>query len=1020
MMRVRLGPRDIEELVETLRTSIHGEVRFDRSSQGLYAVDASNYRAAPLGVVVPRDEADVFRALLACRDVGVPVLPRGAGTSLAGQACNVAVVLDFSKYMNQVLELIPERSVARVQPGALLDSLNAHAGRHGLRFGPDPASHAYCTVGGMLGNNACGARSLYSEQAGPGARTEHHVEAMQVVTYDGVSMSVGPTSEHELDATLQAGGRKADVYRKLRDLRDRYANVIRREIPTLPRRVSGFNLQALLPESGFNVAQALVGTEGTCVTILSATLRLSQQLPERALVVLGYPSIFEAADHIATVREWSPLGCQAISEQLVTAAKPKLAHRRHLTALPPGGAWLLVEFGGDEPQAVVARAQAFSEYLSQQSSAPTARVVADPQTGQGLWALAEAGLGVTAMAAGSTDAWPGWEDSAVPPAALPDYLRGLQSLLQRYGYRSALFGHFAQGCVHGRIDFDFQSSAGLELYKSFTREAAELVSHYGGTLSGGHGDGQARGDLLRSMYSRELLEAFNAFKAAWDPDDKMNPGKVVAPKPRDADLRLGLDYHPWQPHHYYAYSQDHGSLAHATLRCVGIGKCRQEEGGTMCPSYMVTREEKHSTRGRAHLLYEMLQGEVITRGWESQEVKEALDLCLACKACKSECPTQVDLATLKSEFMAHYYQEKFRPRQTWAFGLAPWWAHAASVAPRAINALLRAPGTGRLAKWVTGTAPQRVFPNFAPTTFRAWFRRQKPGQGRDVILWPDTFNNYFAPQTLAAAVEVLAHAGCAVRIPEQSLCCGRPFYDYGFLEHAKRGWRAILDALEPDIQAGTPLVGLEPSCVAAFRDELVNLFPDDTRAHRLKAQTYTLSEWLGALDGFEVPQLARRALVHAHCHDEAVLGFDRALELVERMGLDVYKPRSGCCGMAGAFGYERGEKYSVSVAAGERVLLPAVRAMADAALIITDGFSCRDQIRQATDRTALHLAEAMQLALHADAFAGDGRRPEQQHAELTPKGLQVRARGDAKPRAAGWALGAASLGAALWWTLAGL
>ncbi|HXR64333.1 MAG TPA: FAD-linked oxidase C-terminal domain-containing protein, partial [Ktedonobacteraceae bacterium] len=546
------------------------------------------------------------------------------------------------------------------------------------------------------------------------------------------------------------------------------------------------------------------------------------------------------------------------------------------------------------------------------------------------------------------------------------YLRDLRDMMNRYGYTSALYGHFGEGCVHTRINFDLTSRAGISKFRSFMEEAADLVVSYGGSISGEHGDGQSRGELLPKMYGEELVQAFREFKAIWDPAGRMNPGKVIDPYRLDENLRLGPTYNPPHLKTHFQFPQDEGNFATATLRCVGVGKCRRTEGGTMCPSYMVTREEKHSTRGRTHLLFEMLQGEVLRDGWRDQQVKEALDLCLACKGCKSDCPVNVDMATYKAEFLSHYYQGRLRPRSAYAMGLIYWWARVASALPRLANFATQAPILRTFARWAAGVAPQRRMPIFASRTFKHWFNQRVPrnsGQPQ-VMLWPDTFNNYFHPEVAIAAVDVLEAAGYQVIIPEQTLCCGRPLYDHGMLSTAKRLLRQILAALHPQIAAGVPLVGLEPSCVAVFRDELLNLFPTDENARRLSKQTFLLSEFFAQkVPQYQPPKLRRKALVQGHCHHKATTGMGTEMDILRRLGLDIEIPEAGCCGMAGSFGFEK-EHYDLSMQCGERALLPAVRAAASETLIVADGFSCQEQITQATRRQPLHLAQVIQLALN--------------------------------------------------------
>jgi Fe-S oxidoreductase len=500
---------------------------------------------------------------------------------------------------------------------------------------------------------------------------------------------------------------------------------------------------------------------------------------------------------------------------------------------------------------------------------------------------------------------------------------------------------------------------------------------YGGSISGEHGDGQSRAELLPKMFGPELVQAFREFKAAWDPEWKMNPGKLIEPYRLDENLRLGVAYAPWEPKTNFRFAADHGSLAEATLRCVGVGKCRREEGGLMCPSYRVTHEEEQSTRGRAHLLWEMTQGEVIRDGWRSEEVKKSLDLCLACKGCKSDCPVGVDVATYKSEFLSHYYEGRLRPRSAYAFGNIDLWARVASRAPGLVNLTTQLPFLRDIAKLLAGIPRQRSIPAFAPESFKAWFHGRRRGEPKPnvsapaVLLWPDTFNSYFRPDTAKAAVGVLEAAGFRVVVPRANLCCGRPLYDHGMLDRAQALLLRILDELSPEIEAGIPVIGLEPSCVAVFRDELVNLFPHDERAQVLSRQTFLLSEFLEIhAKDFPLPQFNRKALLHGHCHHKSIMKMTAEEAVLRRLGIDFQSPAPGCCGMAGSFGFES-DKYDISVAVGELELLPAVRKAPPDWLIVADGFSCREQIAQGTNRQALHLAEVLQLALAANEDRGD-------------------------------------------------
>jgi FAD/FMN-containing dehydrogenase/Fe-S oxidoreductase len=954
------------ELEKELKRAVKGEVRFDRGSRALYTSDGSNYRQIPIGLVVPRDEDDVIAAVAACRKYGAPVLPRGAGTSLAGQTCNVAVVLDFTKYMNKILEIDVAGQFARVQPGVVLDTLRNRAEKNQLTFGPDPSTHSRCTLGGMIGNNSCGTHSLLA------GKTVDNVIELRILLYDGTQITVGAINgEADLESIIKQGGRRGEIYSRLRDIRDQYAELIRAKYPNIPRRVSGYNLDQLLPENGFNVAKALVGTEGTCMIVLEAKLRLIQSPQHRSLVCLGYPDTFSAADHVPEILPLNPIGLEGFEGSIVDGLKKKKAP--HLELIPEGRGFMLVEFGSNDPAMADAAAQQLVDQLNRSADPPNIRVYTKAEA-RHVWKLRESGPRAAAAAPGMPPEWEGWDDAAVPPEKLGKYLRDIRKLLDEYHYHAAFYGHFGHGCIHMRVSFDLQSEQGIRNYGEFVERAADLVVSYGGSLSGEHGDGQSRAALLPKMFGPELIRAFGEFKSTWDPDNKMNPNKVVNAYLPTENLRLGADYKPHDPKTYFKFPDDDGSFAKAGLRCIGLGECRKQDSGSMCPSYMVTLEEEHSTRGRAHMLFEVLQGEVIDDGWKDENVKKALDLCLACKACKSECPTNVDVATYKAEFLAHYYEENSRPLHAYAFGMIDRWAKLASHTPRLANFFSSAPIFKQIMQGILHLAPQRKMPQFATATFQSWARKHKVaditgsapaahanGKG-DIILWADTFNNYFHPDTSRAALEVLQSAGFNVMVPQIHLCCGRPLYDFGLLNEAKEYLEQVMSVLTKQIVAGIPIVVLEPSCASVFRDELRNLFPHDARAAKLRSQTFLLSEFLERYAPEFAPQLSSKILLHGHCHHKSIMGIGAEESVLKKTGADLQSIDSGCCGMAGPFGFEK-EKYEVSQAVGERVLLPAVRNTPENALIVSDGFSCREQIHQATGRRALHLAEALQLAL---------------------------------------------------------
>lgn len=957
------------QLTQDLADAIEGEVRFDAGSRALYANDASNYRQPPIGVTIPRSTEDVIAIQRICHAHGVPILSRGAGTSLSGETVNHAVVMDHSKYLNDI-NIDAANQQVTVQPGAINDKVNRALGPYGLVFPPDPSTHEWCTIGGNIGNNSCGIHSVQAQCYGHGPRTCDNVAALEVLTYDGAHMTLKDGySEEEIDAIIAKDDRQGTIFTQLKALRDKYASRIREYYPSiehLPRRVSGYNLDDLLPERGFNLASALCGTEGTCVTILHATLKLTRDVKHRTLMVVGFDSVEHGGDHVPLIIDAKPIALEAIDKELFEYETEQHMHAHSLEQLPKGDAYLLIQFGGEDAEDNRAQAKALMAKLKDTPHPPKDhKIIEDEDLANNIWAVRKAALGATAFPPNQKPHWPGWEDSAVPPEKVGDYVRDLKKLYKKYDYHGPMYGHFGQGCIHSRVDFDLQTEDGVKTYRAFAEEAADLVVSYGGSLSGEHGDGQARGELLERMYGAELIEAFREFKRIWDPQWKMNPGKVIDPYRLDENLRM-VNYHPGPVTTTFQFLKEGGSFAKVAYRCVGVGKCRSDSG-TMCPSYMVTREEKYSTRGRGRLLFEMMQGDVIKDGWQSEEIQESLDFCLACKGCKGDCPVSVDMATYKAEFLSHYHAPGAhrRPLNHYAFGFIDRWSRLASKIPALTNFLSHAPLLGALGKSIASMPQQRQVPVYAPQTFKVWFA-QRPvvnEQATPVMLWADTFSNHFYPETAQAATKVLEAAGYRVLIPPQGLCCGRPLYDFGMLDDAKAYLERVMNVLSAQIDAEMPIIGLEPSCISVFRDELTNLFPEDKRAQRLSKNSLMLSEFLiDRATDYQPPRLARRALVHGHCHHKAIMGLEAEKTLLDRMELDYDLPDAGCCGLSGAFGFER-DHYDVSMAVGERVLLPKVREAQADTLIISNGFSCREQIQHATHRRPLHIAEVLYLAL---------------------------------------------------------
>lgn len=944
-----LPGNDTAALARELRGAVRGEVAFDAAARALMTMDASNYRRVPLGVVAPRDAADVAAALAVCRAHGVPVVPRGGGTSIAGQATGTGVVLDFTRYMRAITELDPDARTAVVQPGVVLDDLRAAAGVFGLTFGPDPSTHSRCTLGGMIANNSCGSHSV------AWGTTADNIYNLSVLLYGGG------------DELRLGQGWQGDAPEGLRALVNGNLALLRTGFPELPRRISGYAMDALLPENGVNLTRAFCGSEGTLGVVSEATVRLVEAPRARALAVLGYADESAAAEAAPALLPYGPLTVEGMAEDLVPENERKL--------LPRGAAWLFVEMGGDTPAEALSRA----ESLVKAAQAYDGTVVTEPAEQRALWRIREDASGTATRMPDGSEAWPGWEDCAVPPARLGAYLRDFRSLLAEHGLRGTPYGHFGDGCIHVRIDFDLLSETGVRRFRAFSEEQAELVVAHGGSLSGEHGDGQARAELLPKMYGNELVALFGRFKDVWDPSGGMNPGMLARPARLDENLRFAvLPEHPVDV--TFAYPHDGGDFSAAVRRCVGVAKCRTElasGAGVMCPSFRATGEEQHSTRGRARLLHEMLAGEVVTDGWRSQEVREALDLCLSCKGCRSDCPVGVDMATYKAEFLHHHYRGRIRPAAHYAMGWLPVWLRAAAPLAGVLRHASRVRPLTALAKRLGGIAPERDLPTLAPSTFRSWWRaRDRAGRERSpeaaattVVLWPDTFTNHLSPDVGRAAVRVLEAAGLRVAMPPRQLCCGLTYVSTGQLDRARAVMRRTLDGMER--AAGLPVVVLEPSCAAALKTDLPELLPDDPRAAVLASSVRTFAQTLEEYaPNWQPPRIDRRIAGQTHCHQHAVLGDAAEQRLRERAGL-TGTLSGGCCGLAGNFGFERGH-YDVSVACAEEQLLPSVRDAPRGTELLADGFSCRTQLEQLAGRRARHLAEVLAEGLDRRPVTGQG------------------------------------------------
>ncbi|MBW8485895.1 FAD-binding and (Fe-S)-binding domain-containing protein [Actinomadura parmotrematis] len=917
--------------------------RRDAATRAAYSGDASVFRRVPAAVAEPRTVDDLARLLAA----GGPVTMRGGGTSIAGNAIGRGLVVDTSRHLTAITALDPDARTATVRPGTVLDDLRAAAAPYGLTFGPDPSTHARCTLGGMIGNNACGSHSV------AWGTTADNVVALRLLLPDGRALHAtrGGSGDDRIDDAL-------------RRLRDSHLAPLRTELGRFPRQVSGYGLHHLLPERGFDVAKALVGSEGTCAVFTEATVRLVPVPAARALAVLGFPDVFAAAEVAPRAAAAGALTVEGMAADLLTALRAQPGRGGAGADLPPGGAWLYCEVGGVTPSEAREAAHALAVTLG----APAHVVVDDPVRTRALWWIREAGAGIVTRLPDGGEAWPGWEDSAVPPERLGSYLRELYDLMRAHGLRGVPYGHFGEGCLHLRLDFALDDPRGVGRYRAFMEDAAGLVVAHGGSVSGEHGDGRTRGELLSRMYSPELMRAFAAFKRIFDPEGRLNPGVLVDPEPFDLDLRPGpgRDALPVTPVH--ALSRDGGSLAAAVDRCAGVGACRTLHTGAMCPSFKATRDEVHSTRGRARVLAELLRGASLPDGWRSTAARDALDLCLSCKACASECPVNVDMATYKAEFLHRHYARRPRPLAHYSMGWLPLWSRLATASPRAAraaNAALRVPAIAAAAKRAAGVEPRRDMIRFAAPTLRAWLRERGPSArgGSPVVLWPDTFTDLHEPGAGRAAVEVLEALGHRVLVPPRAVCCGLTWHSTGQLKVARSVLRRSLDVLRPALEAGLPVVGLEPSCTVMLREEAPELLPGEPLAALLAARTVTLAELVDRHEGpWPFGRLDAAAVAQVHCHQEAKGSYTADLSVLARLGVDPDVVAAGCCGLAGNFGFEPGH-WDVSQACADRELYPKVNAAGPDDLVLADGFSCRTQIAQGTERRALHLAELLRAAL---------------------------------------------------------
>ncbi len=967
MSKLENHPTELESFQSKLLNILDGECDFSSAGIALYTSDASNYRQVPLGVVFPKTIEDIVNVTRLCQSYALPVLMRGAGTSQNGQCVNEAIILDCSRHLDRVRKIDVESRSALVDPGVICDSLKAAAESYGLTFGPDPGTHSRCTLGGMIGNNSCGPHSMLA------GKTVENVLELEILTSDGVRFWVGPTTDDEYQSIISKGGRRAQIYQELKSIRDKYAKLIRQRYPEIKRRVSGFNLDQLLPENGFNVARALVGSEGTCVTVLQARVKLIDNPLYTRLVVLGFKDIFTAGDSVPEIMPFSPIAMEGLDWAIIGGLLDRNLKQKEIALLPDGQAWLMVELAASSADKLEQLCEQFESAMQDSNRVQSVLQVADKADTAAIWSIREQGASATAMSLhpGDPDPIVGWEDTAVDPMQLGNYLREFSALIESYGYSSSLYGHFGDGCIHARITFDTRSTEGIKQWRKFSLEIAELVVRYGGSLSGEHGDGQAKGEFLPVMFGSDLMEAFRRFKQIWDPEQRMNPGKLIDAYKMDENLRYSPDYQLPTIDTTLQFKDDIGGFARATERCIGMGKCRAHSGG-MCPSYQATREERYSTRGRAHLLHEMLRGEVIHDGWDNSDIADSLEHCLSCKACKSECPTQVDIASYKAEFMAAHYTNKRRPLNHYLFAnigsFLPWLSKASWLANSVQSGI-----TGKLTKKILGLSDAKGLPKLAHHSFTHWVAKHADRQDENfhwfgeqnkptVVLWADSVNNHYRPQLLKSAINVLLQSDCQVAVAREHFCCGRPLYEYGFLEQAVKQLSSIIDGFYANLPEDCPVIVLEPSCLSVFKDELLKAFPGDSRAIDLSNKAKTVTGFLTEKNISPAKQL-KNGIMHLHCHDKSLTISSQEKEWMGKCFEHLQEPESGCCGMAGTYGIKKKTR-SIGQYLFERNLKPAIIEAKNDRVIVANGFSCYEQIVDGCkEKKVLHPVEIIEMCL---------------------------------------------------------
>ena len=946
-----------------LRRRVQGEVRFDAYSKAMYSTDASIYRMDPVGVVIPRNADDIAAIVEICYRSGTAVLPRGGGTGLAGQTVNHAVVMDFSKYMHGVVEVNAAERWVRAQPGITLDELNHHLRPHRLHFPPDPTTSNRATVGGAIGNNSCGSHSvLYG-------KTSDHVKEVSVVLSDGTSTILGPVTGKMLEAKLREDSLEGRIYSDTRRIAGEQRDEIERRFPKIMRRVSGYNLDMMLGADDVNMAGMIVGSEGTLATVTEAKLNLEPLPSMKAVAVLHFRSLIEAMEGTLATLEHGPSAVELVDSMLLQRTRESPSFSRRMTFVEgEPEALLLVEFYGESEKELQGKISGLKRHMESSRLGYACVPAMSPEEQANIWEIRRAGLGLLMSVKGDSKPLPFVEDTAVPPEKLPEYVRRFDEMVRDHDTVAGYYGHASVGCLHIRPMVNIKTDEGLEKLVSIATAVSDLVLEYGGSLSGEHGDGIVRGVWTEKMFGSTLYDAFREVKRTFDPKGIMNPGKIVDTPGLTENLRLSPAYKAMEPDTVLDFSAD-GGFARSVELCNGVGACRKVLGGTMCPSYMVTREEEHSTRGRSNALRSVLSGALDSSEFTSKRLHQVLDLCLECKGCKGECPSNVDMAKLKYEFLNSYYKKHRMPlRARLMAGIAGVNALSAPLAPLA-NFATRNPLSRRLMHWFLGLHKDRKTPALTRSTFPSRFKK-RTANGRNavrgrIVLFHDTFTDYNEPQVGMATVELLEAAGYEVVLADK-VCCGRPMISKGMLERARENARINVERLYSFAREGVPIVGTEPSCLLTLRDEYPDLLRNE-ESRTVAQNSYLLEELLVKLQrdgelGLEFSSTPQKVLFHGHCHQKAAVGTTAsvaALKLVP--GLEVEVVDSGCCGMAGSFGYEK-EHYEMSMAIGERRLFPAVRSNPEARIAIT-GFSCRHQVMDGTGREPEHVAEILRSAL---------------------------------------------------------